>query len=151
MLAGCSGAQTDDDDSEPPGPTPTPAALECTAEMQHCTYVREHVFQPSCGLSSSCHTGTGPAGEMDLIADPCGHAVIDVAPSNTTAAGNGLMRVRPGSLEQSFLWMKVNTEQQEMPEGYGDRMPPPNLLPDLLDPAQRDIIRCWILAGAPAD
>jgi hypothetical protein len=55
-----------------------------------------------------------------------------------------MVRVSPGSLNDSYLWHKVDGTQLEV-MGKGQIMPPG--VP--LNPSERDVFGRWIAAGAP--
>lgn len=55
-----------------------------------------------------------------------------------------MLRVKPGSLNESYLWHKVSGTQLEV-NGKGETMPPTVPLND----SERDVIARWIAAGAP--
>ena len=54
-----------------------------------------------------------------------------------------MVLVEPGSLDASYLWLKLQGEHSSM-GGYGTRMPPEAAL----DAAAMDTIQEWILSGA---
>jgi len=55
-----------------------------------------------------------------------------------------LARVKPGSLEDSYLWHKIKGTHLEV-GGDGEKMP---LIGDI-DAAELELIETWILGGAP--
>jgi mono/diheme cytochrome c family protein len=85
---------------------------------------------------AGCHTGGGANGGLamdDAVGD-----TVDVA-----SAGNpAMVLVSPGSLEDSYLWAKLNDTQGDV-GGAGDVMPTTGVLADL------SVVEDWILAGAP--
>lgn len=56
-----------------------------------------------------------------------------------------LMRVAPGSLEDSYLWHKLKGTHLEV-GGDGEKMP----LIGEIDSAELELIETWILGGAPS-
>lgn len=60
-----------------------------------------------------------------------------------SSTGAGMVRVRPGNPEMSFLWLKLNCDNP----GRGTRMPFNG--PPYLSPAQQAKIYDWIALGAP--
>lgn len=135
----------DDDLSPTAVASPTATASSCT-----CAYLRQAVFPTYCGSgeTGSCHMGSNPDGGLDLVDATCASALINVTPTNAAAAADGLKRVEPGSLEHSYLWLKVGSGLDGLPANYGGTMPPNiRALPD--EPLQA--IQCWIESGAPAD
>jgi hypothetical protein len=115
--------------------------------------IQTQIFNQQC---TSCHAaGTYFAQQSGLIltADVAYSQLINVAPKNAAAAGDGLLRVGTqglASLYKSFLWEKINAPDQEHfyrdhPQ-YGSLMPlgaPP------LTNGELEFIRRWIVAGAP--
>ena len=103
--------------------------------------IQQEIFNPNC-LLAGCHNATSQAGAMDLSPGASYAALVDVIPDNPVAADMGLLRVTPFEPELSFLITKLT-----MPgAGEGTRMPQgADPLPD----DQIDMIRDWILDGAP--
>jgi hypothetical protein len=92
------------------------------------------VFDATC---SPCHMGAiKPRGGFRLD-DPS--TFVEVAQSTT-----GMSFVEPGSLDESYLWHKIEDTHLELDEGNGSVMPPL----DVLSPKESEIIRAWILGGA---
>ena len=92
------------------------------------------VFEAAC---SPCHVGTiKPKGDFRLD-DPS--TFVQVAQSTT-----GMSFVEPGSLEQSYLWRKIEDTYLDLDQGNGSVMPPL----DVLSASESEIIRAWILGGA---
>jgi hypothetical protein len=69
--------------------------------------------------------------------------LVDVAASNPAAAAAGKRRVVPGDPDASFLWHKL---AGELHADEGARMPQ---VGRQLDPLELELIRSWIVAGAP--
>jgi len=115
--------------------------------------VQKQIFDRQC---ISCHTaGTYFARQSDLVltTDVAYRQLINVAPANAAAKGDGLLRLGTKGLEslyKSFLWEKINAPDQQHfyqdhPQ-YGSLMPlgaPP------LTNGELEFIRRWIVAGAP--
>ena len=104
------------------------------------------IFDRSCAFVG-CHAGGNPAARLDLSAGASLGELVDVEPSNSTAGAMGFSRVEPGNAMNSFLFLKVDAEN-ELDPLLGDRMPrfsPP--LPE----EEVDIIRSWIDAGASSE
>lgn len=89
-----------------------------------------------------CHGNNprGPAGELSLEYEVAWDNLVD-AP----AVQADMVRVSPGSLEDSYLWHKLQNTHFEV-GGSGERMPPG---PVGLDEDSLAKIEAWILAGAP--
>lgn len=90
-----------------------------------------------------CHGGAPFAGGLDLRAASAHKSLVNVAASGAPAK----LRVKPGDPEGSFLFQKL-TNTQDVDEG--------NPMPSSLawqepDAARLDVLRCWILRGAPND
>lgn len=116
-LAGC------DQGSDPP---PTLGELQ------------EQVLEPRCA-TTACHDAISGAGGLYLEGERAYDSMVDQPCMNVDAQLADLVRVKPGSPEESFLWIKVTDAQ-----GMGDPMPPDELLPD----DELDLIEAWILGGA---
>lgn len=125
-LAGCGG--------DPPGP-------------MTFSEINQQILQPSCAKFSSCHSvsGAGSAGNLDLATNPYA-ALVGVASDQTKAAAEGLVRVKPGDPEKSFLYIKLAMPTPS--NDYGDRMPQNN---PAIPRSQLEGIKAWITAGAAND
>jgi hypothetical protein len=97
--------------------------------------VRDDVLVPTCALST-CHAA-GSANGMELVAGSEYEALVNVA--SIAAAGETL--VVPGDSDGSYLVDKL----EDADNIVGSPMPPPF---GGLDPAQIQMIRDWIDAGA---
>lgn len=93
------------------------------------------IFDASC----SCHKDSGGAGMLRLGSDDAYANLVD----KPSTQAKTMMLVAPGSAEDSYLWYKLNDTQLDV-GGYGMRMPSGGLL----DPAEIELIRQWIDAGA---
>lgn len=125
LLAGCPATPT---------PTDTPAP---TLE-----YIQQTIFAPRCAIAA-CHDRAVASGGLTLTDAATSHdALVGVAPSVEAARLAGLKRVDPGHPDTSFLLVKL----EGPPPGQGQRMP---LVGEPLSPSEIDLIRAWILAGAP--
>ena len=126
-------------------------------EREESTFdaIQTEIFDKNC---TSCHAaGTSFAAQSGLVltSDVSYRQLVDVPPTNSAAREDGLLRVSSKGLEglhRSLLWEKINAPNREHflsdhPE-YGSMMPlgaPP------LTNGQIELIRQWILAGAPRD
>jgi len=107
--------------------------------------IYEIVFASSCAFSS-CHGAENPRAELSLAtADAAWAALVGVAPSNLAALEAGLLRVDPGTPDNSFLLRKLI----EPGPGEGNRMPANSPTP--LSDATLQAVREWIAFGAPRD
>lgn len=123
--------------TEPPPPTSTPV-------LSTFERVQVQVFDISCS-SESCHSTVGRAGNLVLQEGHSWDALVEVAPANVFAPRYGRdMLVMPGEPERSFLLAKLTNS---LAAGEGAAMPN-HAAPLAADTIE--IIRAWILAGAPA-
>jgi hypothetical protein len=105
--------------------------------------VVKKVFAPSCA-SFSCH-GAGQAGGLQLLPATAYANLVGVLAANPAARDAGVLRVAPGDPGSSFLLRKLTGTL-----GPAEGLPMPRL-GSRLAPAQRELVRRWIAAGAPAD
>ncbi len=103
--------------------------------------IQQEIFNPNC-LSAGCHNSTSQAGGMDLSPGVSYGSLVNVVPDNPVAAARDLLRVTPFEPDQSFLIIKLT----DPAPGEGSLMP---LGMDPLAPDQIEMIRAWILDGAP--
>ena len=127
-LAACGGGG----DSSPPAQTAT------------FERIQEQVFNVSCS-SDSCHSSVGRAGGLILEEGYSWDQLDDQAPSNHAANVHGMKRVWPGDPDHSFLLAKLTNN---LAAGEGFPMPY-NVAP--LDNATIEVLKAWIVAGAPGD
>ncbi len=99
------------------------------------------IFSGGCAVPG-CHAGTTPQEALNLSEGRLAHSNIVNVSANQLA---GMMRVRPGQPDQSYLVHKIQGTQASA-GGTGNRMP---LGGTPLTQAQIDTIRDWIAAGAP--
>ena len=111
--------------------------------------IHEKIITPSCALPS-CHAAP-VSGGLDLVdVDSSYAALVDVAPSNFQAAQKGMVRVKPGDPDASFLFQKVFSSSPELAaEALGAAMPLGAV--EALGPRSLSAVRSWILAGAPME
>jgi len=104
--------------------------------------VQKQIFNTSCALSG-CHDSQSQAGGMLLEIGASYTQTVGTTPTNVTAQGLGWDRITPGDPALSLLFHKVTGD---LGVGLGSRMPlgRPPLSANLIE-----IIRLWILAGAP--
>ncbi len=129
------------------------AAAVLAQEPSTWQTIQQKIFDSNC---TSCHSaGTYFARQSGLVltSDVAYSQLVNAAPANAAAKGDGLLRVGAKGLEslyKSFLWEKINAPDQEHfyrdhPQ-YGSLMPlgaPP------LTNGELEFIRRWIVAGAP--
>ncbi len=115
-------------------------------ELYGSTFERiaQQVFVPSCAISSCHDSESGPtSGNLILLPGAAYSQLVGVVPDNVTAAGAGLLRVTPDDETVSFLYRKLDCDLEA---GWGSCMP---LTGSAVDPELIEIVRLWILDGAP--
>jgi len=95
------------------------------------------LFTKSCAVPD-CHTGPKPRKGLVLDQGMAYQNLVNV-PSKESPRQK---RVTPGDLSKSYLYDKITGNQND-----GDGMPPKKRLPK----ESIELIRAWILAGAPGD
>jgi hypothetical protein len=105
--------------------------------------IQEKIFTPLCS-TASCHGGAA-AGGLDLTPEVAYGTLVDVLAANPVARDAGLLRVSPGDPGNSFLFSKLTGV---LGPGEGLAMP---RVGALIPQKQIELVRRWILAGAPAD
>lgn len=137
----------------PPTATPTATATASPTPLWFAT-IRDEIFVQSCAVAF-CHDSQGSAfsGGLDLTAPVAYAELVEVVSANPAAATAGLLRVRAGDPDASFLLRKVcraefGNELCPLPlsQGFGGPMP---LVGTPLDAEAVRTIRRWIEAGAP--
>ena len=109
--------------------------------------INQQIFAHSCANFTVCHDkqGAKEANMLDLATDPY-NALVNVPPFNDLANSQGLMRVKPGDPDHSFILIKLQLPLASTDDGgYQASMPSGNPhLPDF------DIsgIKTWIMNGA---
>ena len=98
------------------------------------------ILTQNCAFAGGCHAGTSPAQNQNLSAGLAYANLVNV-PANEAP---GLMRVRPGQPDSSYLVHKIQGTQATV-GGSGGRMP---LGGTPLTAAQIARIRAWISLGA---
>ena len=113
------------------------------------------IFQTSCTFSS-CHDNDGPALGMDLQGSNGGdmmevyNNIVNVDPTNSTATANDNKRILPGDPSRSFIFRKIQNGLDPtvmLHDFEGDPMP---LFGTPLNEKDIELVRQWILHGAPA-
>lgn len=133
MLAGaCAG------EGVVPGNEPTPVPSGSFGEIQRT------VFNRSC-TSAACHNAATRAGNLSLAPGESYDDLVNIEPENAVARGAGLLRVTPGSVDESFLVAKLTGD---LAAGEGSMMP---LGAGSLPESEIDLIRGWIEGGALPD
>lgn len=118
--------------------------------------IQARIITPNC--ATACHVaGSSFATQSDLVLTPdvAYDQLVGQPPHNPAAQADGLLRVGTEglpSLYKSYLWEKINAPDQEHfyvdHADYGAIMP---LGKDALTNGELEMIRQWIIAGAPRD
>ncbi|MFC5408533.1 hypothetical protein ACFPMF_04395 [Larkinella bovis] len=137
---GVSSCQKSDD-----GPDAEPTPVVSTLDQ-----LQRRILTPTCAVSG-CHSsesdGTFNQHRLVLAAGLAYKNLVGVAPTNTTAKANGLLRVKPFAALESLLYHKLNAAaSHHSGANYGNPMP---LGKELLTVGQIEFVRRWIEAGAP--
>ncbi len=117
-----------------PGPRPPAGTTFATIQKQ--------IFDASCA-TPTCHGAAAASGGLDLAPGSSYGNLVGVPAANPGAQAGGLLRVAPGNADSSFLLQKL---LGTLTPAEGVRMPLVGRPPT---PAQLDMIRRWIAAGAP--
>ena len=116
------------------------------------------IFQEKC---ASCHDHNAPQSGLDLqgagITTEAQAAnvyanIVNATPGNSFAAGKGYKYIYPGRPDLSYLFRKVSDglEQTIHLETEEEDVMPPTAEPQLTN-EEKELIRQWILYGAPAN
>ena len=133
-------------------PTSLLLALVCATSLSAQTTFDDIRLLFTSNCVTYCHTGGSPAGNMDLSgsATDVYNALVDAVPQNANAAARGYKRVDPNYPENSYILHKLGAggfdHGYALGVGEGERMPKDQ---DPLDPQDIELIRQWILFGAP--
>lgn len=131
LTAGCGELRSP---TAPPGPPAPPVDPSATF-----TRVQNEIFTTTCAFSG-CHGAAGTRAGLELSAGVAYRNLVGV-PSTELPQ---LDRIEPAEPGRSYLYLKVTGAANIV----GGRMPlgQPELTQD-----QKDLIRDWILRGAPND
>lgn len=102
--------------------------------------IEQSILTPRCAVVL-CHDSTSKAGALDLAEGRAYGQLVGVEPDILSARAAGLLRVRAGEPETSFLLIKLIGP----PPAQGSRMP---LVGQFLTGEEIDLVRNWILQGA---
>ena len=115
------------------------------------------IFQDKC---IKCHNHTDPQSGLDLEGSGSTSSqqraavynqIVGITPANSYAAQKGFDYIYPGRPDRSFLFRKISKGLEETISLHGDEaesMPPANEA--TLSEVEKEMIRQWILYGAPA-
>ena len=130
---------------------PGPMQGICPPTMQsQFSSINRELFQKSCGTGgASCHSQAGSvnSGGLDLATDPY-HALVGTQATNLEGSVRGLVRVKPGDPQGSFLMIKLQTMTASDPR-YGSGMPFGKA--GTVCGTATDAIAQWIAQGARQD
>lgn len=103
--------------------------------------IQATIFTPKCA-TEFCHDTSGRNGNLVLEPGSSYDQLVGVEPAALSARDAGLLRVREGDADTSFLLIKLLGP----PASQGSRMP---MIGDPLSDEEIDLVRRWILQGAP--
>ncbi len=119
------------------------ASAGCETNVTFSSLQRE-VLTPRCATAGCHDNGAQPAGQLSLVAGRSHTELVGRPARNVGAVDEGLLLVKPGEPDQSFLVLKV---REHVPVRYGIPMPQTNRLSS--DEVAH--IEAWVAAGAPND
>src|SRR5207244_12827706 len=102
----------------------------------------QKVLDGTCAPPSG-HGAAAAAGGLNLAAGSAYGNLVGISAANPAAGAAGVLRVVPGDPDHSFLLQKL---LGQIGAAEGARMP---LVGTPVSPANLDLIRRWIAAGAP--
>jgi hypothetical protein len=125
----------------------TPAVVE-TVDPNIASYLnmQTHIFKHSCN-SSGCHnTAAATNVQHGLVLEGADvyERLVNVTAKNIDAKNAGLLLVKPGNSDSSFLYAKCNYNNSSFK--FGNPMP---LGSNALSANEIEFIKQWINAGAP--
>ncbi len=106
--------------------------------------LQEKVFTPSCAVSG-CHDTQNAVGGLNLTAGKAYTSLVGIAPSNSNAKADGMLRVKAADPYKSFLYVKLDSANLHKSDGYGSVMP---LGSRAISAGQLAFIKFWIAGGA---
>ncbi len=162
-LAACAGGggAVGEPPLEEPEPTPTPAGCAQGASYDGTfDAIQGIVFERYTCATLTCHTGSNPAGGLDLRPDVAYDNLLAAhthshngrisAPADLSGAqstGSSMPRVAPGDTDRSFLYLKLLAATRPgSVTGVGAPMP---IGGAPLSEDELELVRLWIYAGAP--
>ena len=104
--------------------------------------IQKKILDASCA-TPTCHGAAAVSGGLNLAAGASYGNLVGVLAANPSAQAGGVLRVAPGNPDSSFLLQKL---LGTITPAEGVKMP---LVGQPLSPAELDLIRRWIAAGAP--
>ncbi len=112
-----------------------------------------YLLQTNCA-GSGCHDGSGSPAFNVTLSDSLLYAqLINVAPLNPVASAKGDKLVKPGYADKSFLLRKlahgITNVSDRLVLTANEGNPMPDVYPNALKPQEVELVRQWILFGAP--
>ena len=124
------------------------------AQEQHTSLRVYEILQSKC---ASCHSNGNPQAGLDLEgsgatmiekANDVYQKVVGVSPKNSAARAKGYVHIQPGRIDKSFLFKKINNGLDKSMSLEDEEESPMPLTGDLSN-VEKELIRQWILWGAP--
>ncbi len=108
------------------------------------------IFETKC---AGCHEGNNPQGKLNLVQplDDLYTHLVENIPTNPHAIAQGYRQIDPGYPERSFLYRKIDDglyHNINLDDAEGNAMPTNG---NKLTDAEKELVRQWILHGAPKD
>jgi len=125
----------------------TPAPISSPSQLALFGMIQSEIFDQTC-TSGACHSSGNRAGGLSLVAGESYDQLVNVEPENSTARAAGLKRVAPGSEAMSFILKKLSGD---LVSGEGSVMPLGTSGLSMTQPDEFELIREWIIEGAPRD
>ena len=114
------------------------------------------IFQEKC---VNCHSNDNPSAGLDLEGSGSNmedkalkvyENLVDTRPQNVMAKAKGYSLIKPGRVDKSFLFKKINNGlDANMSLEEGEQLPMP--MSGSLSNVEKELIRQWILFGAPLE
>lgn len=128
------------------------ASGNCTQEFDSTfALIEKVIFEQRGCTSATCHSGTAPAGGLDLTPGVAYDNLIDQPAQTVSTDGYpGLARLVPGNKGRSLLWLNLaSAVQPELWKAPLRSMPSGGLPPLTFD--ELELLRLWIEYGATRD
>ena len=124
---------------------------------QHVTEEVFKIFEKKC---ISCHSHINPRAGLDL--EGSGNTfqsrmssvynnIVGVSPNNVFASSKGQDYIYPGRVDKSFIFRKVNGDFEPTISLHADEKAAMPKSGEALTDIEKEVIRQWILYGAPQD
>ncbi|MEO5510972.1 MAG: hypothetical protein ABIS27_10115 [Longimicrobiales bacterium] len=118
-------------------------------ELATFARIQASTLTPTCA-TIGCHTGASVAasGALNLDKAHAYESLVGVAPANLSAKSDGMLRVKAGNADNSFLMWKLLFHRSPQGRDYGNPMPSGG---QPITNGEIEYIRRWIAAGAPRE